>query len=891
MDIIKELKKDGMLLKKVPKREQTTKLCEVAVKQNPLALQYASRKCLNSKICLTAVKKNGQAFRYVPDQFITKHICELAVESDAGLLKDVPENFRTSAICIKAIKKDVSALSLVPYEKRHELFENNTEIELIEKIVAYNPEWLMYMPDRADVRTLCIKCMEKDFSIAQYMPKPIKVSEDILNYQKSCGKVHFMQKYYNHEENKFNVKIKVVYGQKKSIIEEYKIIEKWYGFIKKFENFDDFYNFLEGDLSDTSLRNYSFHGIDLRKYNIDGAVIHNKVLQSQGLYDGTYFESIKKSLEKSSNKITEDNEIMIPDKFYYPKPVDDDEHEQVDFSHIPFFYISDIHLGHRVDNKFKDAATKDEIHSYVKFLARSLVSSIGTRPLNSYLLIAGDTSSFFELAVVFYTELIRWWDSAYIVVVSGNHELLDPDAEMEDNINIYRKFFTELGITFLQNDLLCVEGGKRRRIFSEAEILKMSNKEIQNKALRSPVIILGGIGFSGLNKKFNASTLCYGKSFDELSREEALKKDIYETNRFDAVYTKVLESLGKSRVIVLTHTKKPDWNANAHNPNWIYVNGHSHRNFYEANDRRKIYADNQIGYKAVKMGLKYFYCDNDYDIFAYYQDGIYEITKEQYIDFNRGKQVTMSFKRNDGTIYMLKKDNIYLFLIYCKYSSRSKEKSLYLLNGGKLCKLRKNWLEELSYYHDNLKKYADNVNQLLYRYIGCQQKLSEFIKLLGGSGKIHGCIVDVDRPNKLDGFSYCHLFVNPIDGKVTPYFAHDVKSRIVYKDFKTMLQAHDSCRQIFNKYLRIEKEAAHNLPIVQYTEQMEEWENEDALYDEGSYIYKISRIIKSLQYCIEKNIVRLWNEELLNYNLVNQIKQTNQIEEIIDDRLMIETMD
>ena len=46
--------------------------------------------------------------------------------------------------------------------------------------------------------------------------------------------------------------------------------------------------------------------------------------------------------------------------------------------------------------------------------------------------------------------------------------------------------------------------------------------------------------------------------------------------------------------------------------------------------------------------IKYFYCDNDYDIFAYYQDGVHEITKEQYIDFNRGKLVSMSLKREDG---------------------------------------------------------------------------------------------------------------------------------------------------------------------------------------------------------------------------------------------------
>ena len=53
-------------------------------------------------------------------------------------------------------------------------------------------------------------------------------------------------------------------------------------------------------------------------------------------------------------------------------------------------------------------------------------------------------------------------------------------------------------------------------------------------------------------------------------------------------------------------------------------------------------------------------------------------------------------------------------------------------------------------------------------------------------------------------------------------------------------------------------------------------------------IYKKNRITKALQYCIDKNIVRLWNEDLLNYDFVNRNKQSNQIDEIADDILMID---
>lgn len=879
MDIIDNLKKDGMLLKKVPKKEQTVEYCKLAIKQNPLALRYASIRCINSKICFSAVKKDVRAFKFVPEKYVTRAMCRVVVETSPKLLSIVPDSFKSKNICLSALKKDVSVTDYIPEDKRYEMFDNNIEIDLIKKVINYNPKWLMYTPDRLDIEKLCINLMEKDFCIAGYMSLQVKMSEAILKYQKSKNKLRFINKYYDCDEKKFIIDAEIVYNQVGKF--EYK-----YYVQKYFEDFFEFYNFLDGDLVDAELWGYDFHGIDLKKYNIEGATIRSNILEAQGLYDGSYFSTIKKFLKTSEYK----NEIS--NECYYPKPIDDDGYNKYDFSRIPFFYISDIHLVHKVCNRFKDKATKEEIRSYIKFLVNELVKSIEIKPANSYLLIAGDTSSIFEFTKIFYNELICLWDPNHIVVVMGNHELLDPYLEMEDSIKLYRDFFNELGIIFLQNDLLCVEEKsffeRKIKIFSETELLKMNKEEIRENVQCSSVIIFGGIGFSGLNNKYNASNICYGKSFDELTRKLALEKDIQETTRFNNLYKKILENLVKNKIIILTHLKKENWNADKHNPNWIYLHGHDHRNYCEISNKKVVYAANQIGYKSNNVGLKYFYCNNDYDMFIYYQDGIYEITKNQYIDFNKGKLVNISFKKNDGQIYMLKKGNMYLFLIYCKYSLNSKSKSLYLMNGGRLIKLRKNKLENLSYYYENLEKYAKNINQLLYRYTGSQQKLSEFIKYLGGSGRVHGCIVDVERPSELFGFSFCHLFINPIDGKVTPYYARNIKYRIVYKDLKTLLLAHDCCKLMADNYLQIEEKAIRNFPIVKYSEKSGEYEDDGAAFDEGGYIYRISRIIKSLQYCTERNIIRIWNEDLLNYDFVNRIIKSNQIDEIVDDRLIID---
>ncbi len=890
--ILKKLKKDGLLLKQIYKKDQTPEMCKVAINQNPKALLYASKTCIDKKTCLVAVKKNGNVFRYVPSKFFTIKMCLLAVQTNPDLLNYVPDNWRTREICLLAVTKKPGTLYYVPHERRYEILNEETPAQLLKSIVEFNIEWLMYMPDCRKGILICLTGIKKDFSASQYLSESIKQNQEILDYQKSQGKINIFSKLYNSDAGLFTIKIKVVYDSRPSTLDDCRLIDKSYTVKVEFRNFDEFYSFLDGNLYDAELRTYKFNGIDLKQYNIEGAVIHQDVLAEQGLFDGSYFEGLKKRIEDIELTEVEKNEICLLTGLNYPKPVDEDGYERFDKDHIPFFYVSDIHLCHRVLHKFKQRATKEETRSYVKFLARKMLESVGTVPYDSYLLIAGDTSSEFEIAKTFFEELVLFWKPKKIVVILGNHELWDPWDEMENNIQVYRDYFKGLGITFLQNDFLLVKNRQQHFIISEDKILELSVNQIRELAEECSIAVLGGIGFSGLNDKYNAVNMRYGKSFEEAeTAEAAFQRDISEARRFDDIYRKLLMALPHSRIIVLTHMQKWDWNTDSHNPNWIYINGHTHQNYFDISNKKAVYADNQIGYNTETIGLKYFYIDNEYDIFAYLEDGIHEITKSQYSDFNKGKLVKMSFGRDDGRIYMIKKNGKYIFFLYCLYSKQSKNKYLYFLNGGRPGKLLRNNLEDLKYYYATLDNYTENVHQLLDRYTGGQKEISQFVKNLGGSGKIHGCIVDVEKPGNFESFSYCHLFVNPTDGKVTPYFAYDTTSRIVYKDFKALLESQKSCKLLYSNYTRREKELCLNMPSLQYSSQLEEWGDESSMYDEGSYLYKISRIIKSLQYVAEKSIVRIWNEELLNYNFVNHIKEASRIEDMIDDTLIIEIDD
>ena len=227
-----------------------------------------------------------------------------------------------------------------------------------------------------------------------------------------------------------------------------------------------------------------------------------------------------------------------------------------------------------------------------------------------------------------------------------------------------------------------------------------------------------------------------------------------------------------------------------------------------------------------------------------------------------------------------------MFFYHGKYKATSKYKKLYLLQGGTLQNLELFSTVDLQYYYRNMDRYVQNIHKLINRYSGIQKKISDFIKSLGGSGYIHGCIIDIEPPG-IDGFSYNHLFLNPIDGKVTPYFAYDKSSRTVFKDFRALLENRAECKKLLRKYNMIEKKNPSDLPALRYGDSVEEWGEDNSVYDEGGYLYKMSRIIKSLQYCTDKNCIRIWNENLLDQDLIDNILSSNKESIVLDKALTI----
>lgn len=473
----------------------------------------------------------------------------------------------------------------------------------------------------------------------------------------------------------------------------------------------------------------------------------------------------------------------------------------------------------------------------------------------STLLIGGDVADSVELEALFYERLTSfssrhdWWQGD-IFAVLGNHELwdgdptgLEPARPIDEIITDYRQAMPR-GVTLLENELFIVYKGLRSTVLGEDAILNASVEELAEACVNSTFLLLGGIGFSGLNPVYNAEMGLYRAA---VSTEE----DIARSRRFRAIYEKVLASAENIPVIVLTHTQMADWSDARYNPKWIYVSGHTHQNmFLLQDDGTSVFSDNQVGYKPKPWHLNGFTVDvHRYDPFKDYPDGIHQITREQYVEFNRCQGIMMQSMKHPGDLYALKYGGVYMFVL-------ESASSLCLLEGGRRHKLD----YDISYYYENLPEYVRKVRSAFMPYQKALSMVSDEVMAIGGSGSIHGCIVDIDWFN--------HIYLNPFDGKVTPYFALNTTDKLVFKNVESLLSSSPFPPQLSNgesmlaRYLSTPSREK-KLPILSRASS-KEWELAvvpQVVLDRS--MYEPSRIMRSIQYIFDQNVLRIWNDAVL----------------------------
>lgn len=404
--------------------------------------------------------------------------------------------------------------------------------------------------------------------------------------------------------------------------------------IHRFSYFFDFVAFLKGDLSGADLlfcsgmKNLSnINGINLRNVKMTSELCEQFNVQYKSYdYDEKLigeFPAVEKNEEETALVLQSSREIVSSDSSMFL------------WNSNRISYISDLHLMHRIKNA--GCKSKEDIIYIIKKIIDDILSES-----TSLTLIGGDVSSEFSIFELFVKMLRKSVGSRRrnFVFVLGNHELWNfPGLSVDEIVDKYRTVLKENGMYLLHNDLFYRNEFDDMGIIPYDELIQLDNQAILEKLRCTRLVVLGGLGFSGYNEEFNANDGVYRATVDR-------NTEIQESKKFEQLYDKLIDVLAKKNTVIFTHTPKKDWCADAnYHGDYVYVSGHTHRNMFFDDGVKRIYADNQIGYRNESPHLKNFLMDGEYDYFGDYEDGIYEITSQEYQDFSRGKNISMTFNR------------------------------------------------------------------------------------------------------------------------------------------------------------------------------------------------------------------------------------------------------
>lgn len=835
---------------KIPKRLQTTEMARTALEHDGRSLKYVSKKLITEELCKVALINNGYALRYVPEKYVTKELCEFAVEHDGTAIEFVPREWITSrfahiAVCsctrqlseyenypIKFIPKELVTDDLVYESVRCAPFsiknipEKYITDELLYMAVSNEPSSVRYIPDHKltqkirdrafEIDPFVIKCFPKAFVTLEMCLKVIEISDN------------------KDEDKRLSYKL-----------------------------------FPYELLNDRTIIDALIHKIGARNliwwnYNIVLSDYFDAEKSSKPLSDDTmkYLLMIiaasgKPRLPRYED--TEDEALPLPAGAVLAESNKNAPVYQLTTKgcreYQTLFYITDLHLEYQ----FKDNVDIQNYLSCGAFDMEKVVVAIDEKIKemtsvrhSGILLIGGDVSHYKQLVSLFYDMLSRRWNGI-IISVLGNHELWDnhyewnapdyvsrPVDEIVDDYRnrIKRSFADKFYRVLLHNAVFIRYPGQKDGVIEERQLMSASDEDLREVCSKASLIILGSIGFSGLNPKFNAEYGLYRSAVTTLEDDKALSE------RFRSVYDKLNRCAGDKRVIILTHNPVSDWTDEPVNPNWIYVNGHTHRN---ALFGKNVLSDNQVGKKPSRWRLNGFSVDDVQSPFINMEDGIHEISNETYKLFNAERYIATTGCNYPGKIFALKRKELYMFIL-------QSEAQLYILSGGQRKRLDKG---DIQYYYDNMELYISKVYELLKPYNRAVWAISKEIRNIGGTGTVHGCIVDIDFFN--------HVYLNPFDGKVTPYYAEDTVSRLVYGDMPALLK--EKLPELYPKFIAADKNGS--IPLLgqfAVSKENETQNMESAKVPElvmGTEMYSPSRIMRSIQYIFDNNVIRIWKDEIL----------------------------
>lgn len=856
LNTLDETDKIYYTLRSIAKSDQTAEMVEYAIRNNSAnsripILGVISKKQLTKELCQVAFQNDKRNFLLVPKKFIDKEMSEQAVSFDGSYLKYVPQQYIASELCAIAIADAGSNLEYVPEElKTEELCIKalkNSSKDCYKYTIDFIPAKILRKIGREYVYRLAIK--QNPASIQSIPLKYIteELAELAATGRQQDASGHAPIKYIPARFLTENLIAKAVECCPQSVQD----IPEKYITVKLCKNHPSCIEYLPLDYMSSGKRNLLRRELNLLEkastsYTYSAPINNGpettNIIQINAIPGKQCVKESNKSLNYRTTQPDITNTIYAAKK-----------------EEINIYYVTDLHLEHHIDlNGIASDKAYELIDEFVKKI-------LATASAPGIILIGGDISSYTYLNIMFYNSLRNNWEGP-IISVLGNHDLWSLDGpnsfglHTDEELRILRSNTHD--ITFLENGLYIelsknVYGYRHELDITEDNILNADEKELTEYCHKANVIILGGLGFSGCNEEFNALNGIYSQS---ISREE----DIENSKRFEAVYDRLLCCANDVPVIVLTHTPMRDWSKQQYNGNWIYISGHTHKNVMSIKKSGAIVLENnQFGYCGKFCRFKKFVLNHAvYDPLCDLEDGIHEISKLQYLDFMYIRKIPIPEMKRTGKFWAIKKEEIYLFILETNGKN-------YILNGAQAQKAERN----KEYYYKNISKYYNNVSRTFSSFYQYEETVSSLIQAIGGEGTIHGCIVDYDY--------YNHVYVNPLDKTLTPYYAISMTYKMALSNFEALVESGKSTNALLLGNAEITIDTDKN--ALQLLNNKLAPTNLHGKVITDTSMYRVSNIFRTLQYTIESHIIRKWNDAILNLpencslsELPNYIEDENQ---------------
>lgn len=583
---------------------------------------------------------------------------------------------------------------------------------------------------------------------------------------------------------------------------------------KEFSRFFDFVHFLKGDLSgsDLSLCDGLENLAHLKLINLQGAYMPSEASISLGLP----FEPSETNKEQLHHRKASKDEGFSLTSSNYDGAVsvdhlsDTDEYED----EIRVGYVSDIHVSDKFyAKKCKSVGDKMRV---AYGMAASLSSSSKYDDID---IIAGDIAAPLEDYKIFLNRLGKQKLEGDVFLVIGNHELLmsEPPMVREACVHEHGKIAKRYGIHMLENSVFYYSPSGKLMELTTDQLVSMSVEELRLITRGSKCIIFGGFGW-----------FFRGDGTDT-------------TTAFRELYKKVALSQKGRNLIVITHLPTSEFlSLEELDPGFVYLHGHTHHQFYLDNGSSRVIADNQIGYYRKKVEFKHFYLSRKSNWFDVYQDGIYEVSIDDYENFYQGLSLRMDLSRSFKCMHLIKRDGAHMFI------AENQRGQLRLLNGGRIRVIPQ---RPLTYYFEKLGVLLENVKLYFGPYFSKQKEISDWIMSFGGDGSIHGCIIDIDF--------YNHIYLNPIDGTLVPYYATSIIDKHVYRSIKSLISSR--CHWLLKSFLKKKDDQ----PLLPSTKNGRNSPVKRPIYVESTDMYRISNIVKTLQYANNMKLIRFWDDSLV----------------------------